>query len=182
MLLKHANQYAPFLVKVFSPTVLADIGSDVLKLVNLMSMTDNALGHHDQRRLMFWKYYWMKIRRRHERDSLNSWELIKQQFQDDCIRWGKVASSENGYHMNSRKTALAAGSTFASRCLPGNARRTFCGKLLLVTKNVLCTTVLNTHTFMGRPRKANKISVKAKHLRQKSPSVNLVGHEGYAIL
>uniref|UniRef100_A0A1I7XRV1 Integrase catalytic domain-containing protein n=1 Tax=Heterorhabditis bacteriophora TaxID=37862 RepID=A0A1I7XRV1_HETBA len=62
---------------------------------------------------------------RHERDSLNSWELIKQRFQDDWIRWGKVASSESGYHMNSPKTALAADSTHASRCLSGNARRTF---------------------------------------------------------
>uniref|UniRef100_A0A1I7XNS6 HTH_48 domain-containing protein n=1 Tax=Heterorhabditis bacteriophora TaxID=37862 RepID=A0A1I7XNS6_HETBA len=84
----------------------AHIGFEVLKLVILMSVTDNALGHHDQRRLVLSKHYWMKIRRRHERDSLNSWELIKQQFQDDCIRWGKVASSESGYRMNSPKTAL----------------------------------------------------------------------------
>uniref|UniRef100_A0A1I7XT73 PCI domain-containing protein n=1 Tax=Heterorhabditis bacteriophora TaxID=37862 RepID=A0A1I7XT73_HETBA len=49
-------------------------------------------------------------------------------------RWhgmGKVASSESEYHVNSPKTALAAGSTRASRCLPDNAGRTFCGKLLL---------------------------------------------------
>uniref|UniRef100_A0A1I7WTE9 Carbonic anhydrase n=1 Tax=Heterorhabditis bacteriophora TaxID=37862 RepID=A0A1I7WTE9_HETBA len=39
------------------------------------------------------------------------------------MRWGKFASSESGYHMNSLTTALAAGSTHASRCLPGNARR-----------------------------------------------------------
>uniref|UniRef100_A0A1I7XLF8 Immunoglobulin I-set domain protein n=1 Tax=Heterorhabditis bacteriophora TaxID=37862 RepID=A0A1I7XLF8_HETBA len=44
-----------------------------------------------------------------------------------CMRWGKFASLENGCHMNSRKTALAADSTFAFRCLPGNVRRTFCG-------------------------------------------------------
>uniref|UniRef100_A0A1I7XQU8 DUF5641 domain-containing protein n=1 Tax=Heterorhabditis bacteriophora TaxID=37862 RepID=A0A1I7XQU8_HETBA len=107
MLLKHANQYAPFLVKVFSPTVLADIGSDVLKLVILMSVTDNALEHQKRRRLELWKHYWMKIRQRHERNLRNSWELIKQRSRDDCMRWGKFASSESGYHMNSPKTALA---------------------------------------------------------------------------
>uniref|UniRef100_A0A1I7WNX3 Mariner Mos1 transposase n=1 Tax=Heterorhabditis bacteriophora TaxID=37862 RepID=A0A1I7WNX3_HETBA len=32
MLLKHANQYALYLVKLFSPTVLPDIGFDVLEL------------------------------------------------------------------------------------------------------------------------------------------------------
>uniref|UniRef100_A0A1I7X393 BTB domain-containing protein n=1 Tax=Heterorhabditis bacteriophora TaxID=37862 RepID=A0A1I7X393_HETBA len=53
--------------------------------------------------------------------------------------------SESRHHMNSSKTVLTAGSTHASRCLPGNARRTFCGKLLLVTTNVLCTTILNAH-------------------------------------
>uniref|UniRef100_A0A1I7WVL8 Anticodon_1 domain-containing protein n=1 Tax=Heterorhabditis bacteriophora TaxID=37862 RepID=A0A1I7WVL8_HETBA len=78
MLLKHANQYALYLVKLFSPTVLPDIGFDVLEL------------------------------------------------------WGKLRNSESAYRMNSPKTALAADSTHASRCLPGNARRTICGKLLLV--------------------------------------------------
>uniref|UniRef100_A0A1I7WXR0 SCP domain-containing protein n=1 Tax=Heterorhabditis bacteriophora TaxID=37862 RepID=A0A1I7WXR0_HETBA len=42
----------------------------------------------------------MEIRRRHERDSQNSWQLIKQQSRDDCMRWGKFVSSENGYHLN----------------------------------------------------------------------------------
>uniref|UniRef100_A0A1I7XB13 ABC transporter domain-containing protein n=1 Tax=Heterorhabditis bacteriophora TaxID=37862 RepID=A0A1I7XB13_HETBA len=41
--------------------------------------------------------------------------------------------------------SIGAGSTYASRCLPDNARRTFCGKLSLVTKYGLCTTILNTH-------------------------------------
>uniref|UniRef100_A0A1I7W793 Ovule protein n=1 Tax=Heterorhabditis bacteriophora TaxID=37862 RepID=A0A1I7W793_HETBA len=48
ILQKHANQYDLNSVRVFCPTVLADIGSDVLKLVNLMSMTDNALGYPGQ--------------------------------------------------------------------------------------------------------------------------------------
>uniref|UniRef100_A0A1I7X396 NR LBD domain-containing protein n=1 Tax=Heterorhabditis bacteriophora TaxID=37862 RepID=A0A1I7X396_HETBA len=52
MLLKHANQYALYLVRVFCPTGPADIGSDVSKLVILMSMTDNILGRHERRRLM----------------------------------------------------------------------------------------------------------------------------------
>uniref|UniRef100_A0A1I7WK69 Uncharacterized protein n=1 Tax=Heterorhabditis bacteriophora TaxID=37862 RepID=A0A1I7WK69_HETBA len=34
-------------MRVFCPTVLADIGSDVLKLVILMSMTDNDLRQHE---------------------------------------------------------------------------------------------------------------------------------------
>uniref|UniRef100_A0A1I7XND7 HTH_48 domain-containing protein n=1 Tax=Heterorhabditis bacteriophora TaxID=37862 RepID=A0A1I7XND7_HETBA len=58
--------------------LLADIGFDVLKLVNLMSMTDNALRCHE----------------RHERDSRNSWQLIKQQSRDDCMTWGKFTNSE----------------------------------------------------------------------------------------
>uniref|UniRef100_A0A1I7WAZ1 Oxidoreductase n=1 Tax=Heterorhabditis bacteriophora TaxID=37862 RepID=A0A1I7WAZ1_HETBA len=41
MLLKHATKYDLYSVKVFSPTVLADIGFDVLKLRILMSMTLN---------------------------------------------------------------------------------------------------------------------------------------------
>uniref|UniRef100_A0A1I7WWF7 Mariner Mos1 transposase n=1 Tax=Heterorhabditis bacteriophora TaxID=37862 RepID=A0A1I7WWF7_HETBA len=53
--------------------------------------------------------------------------IASQQFLDGCMRWGKI---RNGYHMNSPKTALAADSTLAFRCLPGNARRTFCRKLL----------------------------------------------------
>uniref|UniRef100_A0A1I7XFP8 ABC transporter domain-containing protein n=1 Tax=Heterorhabditis bacteriophora TaxID=37862 RepID=A0A1I7XFP8_HETBA len=57
------------------------------------------------------------------------------------MRWGKLRNSESAYRMNSPKTALAADSTHASRCLPGNARRTICGKLLLVTKNGLCETI-----------------------------------------
>uniref|UniRef100_A0A1I7XI60 MATH domain-containing protein n=1 Tax=Heterorhabditis bacteriophora TaxID=37862 RepID=A0A1I7XI60_HETBA len=72
--------------------------------------------------------------RKHERNSRSKQELIKQQSRDDCMRWGKFARSESGYHMNSLKTALAAGSTYASRCLPGN-----------VTKNGLSTTNLIAH-------------------------------------
>uniref|UniRef100_A0A1I7XP78 HTH_48 domain-containing protein n=1 Tax=Heterorhabditis bacteriophora TaxID=37862 RepID=A0A1I7XP78_HETBA len=53
----------------------------------------------------------------------------------------RFGCSKNEYLMNSLKTALAADSTYASRCLPGNTRRTFCGKLLLVKKNGLCETV-----------------------------------------
>uniref|UniRef100_A0A1I7WIR6 Uncharacterized protein n=1 Tax=Heterorhabditis bacteriophora TaxID=37862 RepID=A0A1I7WIR6_HETBA len=87
----------------------------------------------------------MKIRRRHEGDSRNSSELIKQQSPDDCMRWRKFRSSENGYRMNSPETALTAGSTYATHSLPGNVRKTFCGKLLLMTNNGLCTTILNTH-------------------------------------
>uniref|UniRef100_A0A1I7WRF9 HTH_48 domain-containing protein n=1 Tax=Heterorhabditis bacteriophora TaxID=37862 RepID=A0A1I7WRF9_HETBA len=51
----------------------------------------------------------------HEGDSCNSWELIKQQSPDDCMRWGKVRSSENGYRINSSETALTTGSTHVSR-------------------------------------------------------------------
>uniref|UniRef100_A0A1I7WI40 HTH_11 domain-containing protein n=1 Tax=Heterorhabditis bacteriophora TaxID=37862 RepID=A0A1I7WI40_HETBA len=40
MLLMHANQYDLYSLKMFSSTVLADITSDVLKLVILMSMTE----------------------------------------------------------------------------------------------------------------------------------------------
>uniref|UniRef100_A0A1I7WX83 DDE_3 domain-containing protein n=1 Tax=Heterorhabditis bacteriophora TaxID=37862 RepID=A0A1I7WX83_HETBA len=42
--------------------ILADIGFDVLKLVILMSVIDNALGHHKRRRLVLWKHDWEKIR------------------------------------------------------------------------------------------------------------------------
>uniref|UniRef100_A0A1I7W9C2 Coatomer subunit zeta n=1 Tax=Heterorhabditis bacteriophora TaxID=37862 RepID=A0A1I7W9C2_HETBA len=54
--LKHTNPFAPFLVKMMCPTVLADVSSDVLKLVVWMSMTDNALGRHELQRLMLCKY------------------------------------------------------------------------------------------------------------------------------
>uniref|UniRef100_A0A1I7X509 DUF659 domain-containing protein n=1 Tax=Heterorhabditis bacteriophora TaxID=37862 RepID=A0A1I7X509_HETBA len=47
-MLKHANQYALYSGKVLCPTVLADIGSDFLKLANLMSVIDNALGRHER--------------------------------------------------------------------------------------------------------------------------------------
>uniref|UniRef100_A0A1I7WXW6 Mariner Mos1 transposase n=1 Tax=Heterorhabditis bacteriophora TaxID=37862 RepID=A0A1I7WXW6_HETBA len=124
MLLKQANQYDLYSVKEFSPTVLADIASYVLKLVILMSVTENALGHHERRRLVLSKHYWEKIRHRHERDSRKSWD------------------SESGHHMNSPKTALAAGSTYASRCLPDNARRTFCGKLPRTANNIHAKRVL----------------------------------------
>uniref|UniRef100_A0A1I7XUK9 G_PROTEIN_RECEP_F1_2 domain-containing protein n=1 Tax=Heterorhabditis bacteriophora TaxID=37862 RepID=A0A1I7XUK9_HETBA len=50
--IQQANQYDLYSVKEFSPTVLADIGSDVLKLVILMSVIDNAPGHHERRRLV----------------------------------------------------------------------------------------------------------------------------------
>uniref|UniRef100_A0A1I7XHQ9 Cyclic nucleotide-binding domain-containing protein n=1 Tax=Heterorhabditis bacteriophora TaxID=37862 RepID=A0A1I7XHQ9_HETBA len=56
-------------VKVFSPIELADIGSDVLKLVILMSVTDNALGRHERRRLVLWKHYWVKICHRPKKNS-----------------------------------------------------------------------------------------------------------------
>uniref|UniRef100_A0A1I7XBN3 Calponin-homology (CH) domain-containing protein n=1 Tax=Heterorhabditis bacteriophora TaxID=37862 RepID=A0A1I7XBN3_HETBA len=46
MLLKHANRYDLYSVKVFSPIELADIGFDVLKLVILMSVIDDTLGYH----------------------------------------------------------------------------------------------------------------------------------------
>uniref|UniRef100_A0A1I7XGK1 Alpha-galactosidase n=1 Tax=Heterorhabditis bacteriophora TaxID=37862 RepID=A0A1I7XGK1_HETBA len=35
---------------------------------------------------------------------------MKEQSPDDCMRWGKLASSESGYHINSPKTALATNS------------------------------------------------------------------------
>uniref|UniRef100_A0A1I7WYM7 Aspartate--tRNA ligase, cytoplasmic n=1 Tax=Heterorhabditis bacteriophora TaxID=37862 RepID=A0A1I7WYM7_HETBA len=69
-----------------------------------MSLIDNALGHHKRERLMLSNHYWMKITRRHERDSRNSWELVKQQFRDVFMRWGKFASLESVYRMNSPKT------------------------------------------------------------------------------
>uniref|UniRef100_A0A1I7X378 Gelsolin-like domain-containing protein n=1 Tax=Heterorhabditis bacteriophora TaxID=37862 RepID=A0A1I7X378_HETBA len=52
MLLKHAHQYVLYSVKMFSSTVLADIGFSVLKLANLMSMTDNDLGLQKRRKLV----------------------------------------------------------------------------------------------------------------------------------
>uniref|UniRef100_A0A1I7XUU3 HTH_48 domain-containing protein n=1 Tax=Heterorhabditis bacteriophora TaxID=37862 RepID=A0A1I7XUU3_HETBA len=123
---KNAVEACKSIFSVLREGVLShNIGFDVLNLVILMSVIDNALGCHEPRRVMFRKYYGMKIRRRHERDSRNSWELIKQQFRGDCMRWEKFASSGSGYHMNSPKTALDADSTYASRCLPDNARRIF---------------------------------------------------------
>uniref|UniRef100_A0A1I7XTP9 Glutathione-dependent dehydroascorbate reductase n=1 Tax=Heterorhabditis bacteriophora TaxID=37862 RepID=A0A1I7XTP9_HETBA len=102
--LKHANEYFLHWVKVFSPTVLTHIGFDVLELVILMSTQEELA----------------------ERLGADKAAVAR--------RWhgvGKVASSESEYHVNSPKTALATGSTRASRCLPDNAGRTFCGKLLL---------------------------------------------------
>uniref|UniRef100_A0A1I7W6Q2 Histone-lysine N-methyltransferase SETMAR n=1 Tax=Heterorhabditis bacteriophora TaxID=37862 RepID=A0A1I7W6Q2_HETBA len=74
--------------------------------------------------------------RRAKTDALRSlfWDLIKQQFRDNCMRFRRFGCWENEYFMNSPKTALAADSTHASRCLPGNARRSFCGKLLQVRR------------------------------------------------
>uniref|UniRef100_A0A1I7WJ04 MFS transporter n=1 Tax=Heterorhabditis bacteriophora TaxID=37862 RepID=A0A1I7WJ04_HETBA len=57
MLLKHANQYALYLVRVLCITLLSNIAFSVLKPVNLMSMTDNALGHHERRKLMLLNHY-----------------------------------------------------------------------------------------------------------------------------
>uniref|UniRef100_A0A1I7XR18 IMPDH domain-containing protein n=1 Tax=Heterorhabditis bacteriophora TaxID=37862 RepID=A0A1I7XR18_HETBA len=71
-MLKHANQYALYSGKVLCPTVLADIGSDVLKLANLMSVIDNTLGRHESRRLMLWKHCWIKNRRRPKKNSRNN--------------------------------------------------------------------------------------------------------------
>uniref|UniRef100_A0A1I7XKI3 Aa_trans domain-containing protein n=1 Tax=Heterorhabditis bacteriophora TaxID=37862 RepID=A0A1I7XKI3_HETBA len=45
----------------------------------------------------------------------------KETVSNDCMRWRRFGCSESGYRMNSPKTALAADSTHASRCLPGNA-------------------------------------------------------------
>uniref|UniRef100_A0A1I7XT77 TPR_REGION domain-containing protein n=1 Tax=Heterorhabditis bacteriophora TaxID=37862 RepID=A0A1I7XT77_HETBA len=107
--LKHANEYFLHWVKVFSPTVLTHIGFDVLELVILMSTQEELA----------------------ERLGADKAAVAR--------RWhgmGKVASSESEYHVNSPKTALAAGSTRASRCLPDNAGRTFLWKIV---------TVLSTH-------------------------------------
>uniref|UniRef100_A0A1I7WQU6 DDE_3 domain-containing protein n=1 Tax=Heterorhabditis bacteriophora TaxID=37862 RepID=A0A1I7WQU6_HETBA len=155
--------------------LLADIGSDVLKLVILMSVVDNALGRHKRRILMLWKRYLPKIHRRHERDSRNSWELIKQQFIECCMRWGKFRSSENGYHMNSPETALAVGSTHASCCLPGNARITFLWKIVTGgEKWIVYDNPKRTYSWMDS-RQPLTSSQKQKRL-----SVHLVRHEGCA--
>uniref|UniRef100_A0A1I7XIC0 Helix-turn-helix domain-containing protein n=1 Tax=Heterorhabditis bacteriophora TaxID=37862 RepID=A0A1I7XIC0_HETBA len=106
MLLKHANQYALKSVRVLCPTVLADIAFDVLKLVNLMSMTDNALGRHERRRLVLWMHYWEKIRCRHERDSCNSWGVDKATVSRRLHEMEKIWMLGNGYHMNSPNTEL----------------------------------------------------------------------------
>uniref|UniRef100_A0A1I7WLR8 Mariner Mos1 transposase n=1 Tax=Heterorhabditis bacteriophora TaxID=37862 RepID=A0A1I7WLR8_HETBA len=84
--------------------------------------------------------------RRAKTDALRSlfWDLIKQQFRDNCMRFRRFGCWENEYFMNSPKTALAADSTHASRCLPGNARRSFCGKLLQVRPEG-CETVTAEH-------------------------------------
>lgn len=50
------------------------------------------------------KYYWTKIRHRHKKNSRNNWELIKQQFREDCPRW-KFKSSESGIESRVRRLA-----------------------------------------------------------------------------
>uniref|UniRef100_A0A1I7XPH6 HTH_48 domain-containing protein n=1 Tax=Heterorhabditis bacteriophora TaxID=37862 RepID=A0A1I7XPH6_HETBA len=58
---------------------------------------------------------------------------------------GKIRELEKWVPHELSEDSIGASSTYASRCLPGNARRTFCGKLLLVRENILCTTIPNTH-------------------------------------
>uniref|UniRef100_A0A1I7XFS3 HTH_48 domain-containing protein n=1 Tax=Heterorhabditis bacteriophora TaxID=37862 RepID=A0A1I7XFS3_HETBA len=63
-------------------TVIAHSGPDVIKLVILMSLPDNALGRHEHRTLMLWKHSWMKMRRRHKKNSRNS---LRSKRTQSCI-------------------------------------------------------------------------------------------------
>uniref|UniRef100_A0A1I7XNR2 Ricin B-type lectin domain-containing protein n=1 Tax=Heterorhabditis bacteriophora TaxID=37862 RepID=A0A1I7XNR2_HETBA len=88
------------------------------------------------------------------------------------MRWGKFANSESGYHLNSSNTALAAGSTHATRCLPGNANKNVLWKI---------TTDNEKWIMYDNPKHAyihGKTPDSQQHQRKKSPSVHLVGHEG----
>uniref|UniRef100_A0A1I7XMI5 Histone-lysine N-methyltransferase SETMAR n=1 Tax=Heterorhabditis bacteriophora TaxID=37862 RepID=A0A1I7XMI5_HETBA len=74
--------------------------------------------------------------------------------------------------MNSPKTALAAGSTHASRCLPGNANKNVLWKI---------TTDNEKWIMYDNPKHVHihgKTPDSQQHQRKKSPSVHLVGHEG----
>uniref|UniRef100_A0A1I7WG14 Mariner Mos1 transposase n=1 Tax=Heterorhabditis bacteriophora TaxID=37862 RepID=A0A1I7WG14_HETBA len=126
--LKHANQYALYSMRVLWPTGLTNTAFSVSKLVILMSMTDNDLGLQKRRKLT-------------QEELVEQLGVDKEKSRDDCMRCRRFGCSENEYLMNYPKTALAVGSTHASRCLSGNARRTFCGKLLLVMKNGLSNNI-----------------------------------------
>jgi len=85
-LLEHANQFALFLVKVLCPTILANIGFDDLKpdfdvSDRLRFGTSRKLEADDLQGLLNGN----PSQTQQEKNSQNSWELIEQQFRDDCM-------------------------------------------------------------------------------------------------
>uniref|UniRef100_A0A1I7WI73 guanylate cyclase n=1 Tax=Heterorhabditis bacteriophora TaxID=37862 RepID=A0A1I7WI73_HETBA len=127
MLLMHANQYDLYSLKMFSSTVLADITSDVLKLVILMSMTETL-----------WN---TTINEEPQEELAEQLVVDKVTVSRRLHEMGKIRKLGKWVPYELSETALVADSTHASSCLPGNARRTICGKLLRVTKNGLCMTI-----------------------------------------
>jgi len=139
--LKHANQFALFLVKALCPNT-SKYWFRRFKAgdFDVSWLTDHALGLRKNWKPIICKDYWMKIHYRRKKNSRNGWELIEQSFQDNCMRWKKYRSSKSGYRMNSPKTALL--NTYIS--LLARWHVVDCG---IVTNDekwiTTCTTILN---------------------------------------
>jgi len=140
--LKHANQFLYSSWKCCVP--LANIGfNDLKKLVILITVTNHVLEHRKNWRWfapMICKYYWKSLQMQEEHAKLE----VDQRTLSRLYEIGKIEKLGKYHKYEFFENGIASCFNICILLLI-NIRRIFYGKLLLVTKNGLCTTILKSH-------------------------------------